>query len=287
MSAVFRLVFLMTLASQLAFGQVDSTETLYRVVTVDGNYYLGEITIDDDETIRLKTDNIGEITLRKEDIKSIKAVYSDQLPKELWIPNAFSSRYLAWSNGYGLRKGEGYYQNIWIYFNQASYGITDNFSFGVGVVPLFLFLGAPSPVWITPKLSVPVVEEKFNLGLGAIAGTITGWGSGETFGGAYGVGTLGSRDKNVNLGLGYGFAGGEWANTPLISVSGMYRFSKSGYLLTENYFVDIGPETLVVLSLAGRAMLGKPALDFGLFFPMDFGGFFGIPWLSISIPFGK
>lgn len=287
MSAVFRLVFLMTLASQLAFGQVDSTETLYRVVTVDGNYYLGEITIDDDETIRLKTDNIGEITLRKEDIKSIKAVYSDRLPKELWMPGSSSSRYLIWGNGYGLRKGEGYYQNIWIFFNQARYGITDNFSFGVGVVPLFLFFGAPTPVWITPKLSVPVVEERFNLGLGAIAGTIVGGESGEVFGGAYGVGTLGSRDKNASLGLGYGFAGGEWTNTPLITVGGVYRFSKNGFLLTENYFVDFGSETVVVLSLGGRAILGVPTLDFGLYFPMRLGEYLSIPWLSISIPFGK
>jgi len=58
----------------------------------------------------------------------------------------------------GLHKGEGYYQNIWVFWNQASFGVTENFSLGFGIIPLFLFggeAGQYSPIWVVPKLSYP------------------------------------------------------------------------------------------------------------------------------------
>jgi len=48
--------------------------------------------------------------------------------------------------------------------------------------------------------SIPVSKEKFNLGGGALLGTVLG--AEETgFGILYGISTLGSKDKNVSLGL--------------------------------------------------------------------------------------
>jgi hypothetical protein len=54
-----------------------------------------------------------------------------------------------------MNKGEGYYHNFMVFINQATYGVTDNISIGGGLVPLFLF-GGLTPVWITPKVSVPI-----------------------------------------------------------------------------------------------------------------------------------
>ena len=108
------------------------------------------------------------------------------------------------------------------------------------------------------------------------------------FGILYGLSTFGSPDYNVSLGLGYGFAGGEWASAPLININGMFRVGSRGYFITENYYLNAGNESALIIILGGRWIIKKAALDFGLFIPVaDIGEFVAIPWLGFTIPFGK
>ena len=109
------------------------------------------------------------------DIKKISLVSQTRAKDgSYWLENPQATRYFWSPNGYNLKKGEGYYQNVWIMGNQAIYGITNHISAGIGTIPLFLFGGAPTPVWLTTKFSIPVVENKFNVGAGALVGTILG-----------------------------------------------------------------------------------------------------------------
>jgi len=109
---------------------------------------------------------ISSITDIEEDEISEKGVYSQH--------NLQSTRYFFGPNGHGLNKGEGYYQNVWIFFNQISYGVTDYFSISAGVVPAFLFAGSPTPVWVVPKFSVPIKKDVLSVGAGGLFGTILG-----------------------------------------------------------------------------------------------------------------
>ena len=206
---------------------------------------------------------------------------------KLWFENTQSTRYFWSPNGYGLKKGEGYYQNIWVLWNQASIGVTDYFSVGAGIVPLFFFGGTATPVWIVPKFSIPVVKDKFNIGAGAIAGTLLGEGTG--FGIVYGLGTLGNRNNNVTLGVGYGYAGGDWAKKPMITFSGMARVGQRTYILTENYFISTVEENVVILSVGCRSIIKKAGIDYGLFIPVvsEQESFIAIPWVGFTMPFGK
>lgn len=199
-----------------------------------------------------------------------------------------SSRYFFGPTGYNLVQGEGYFQNTWLLINQVSYGFSDNFSMGVGVVPLFLFGISASPVWVTPKLSVPLEGDKGALGVGGLMGTVFGQ-QNTGFGILYGIGTVGGRDMNATLGLGYGYAGGSWGRRPAISVSGLYRTSARWAIQTENYYLQSGDESIFIMSFGGRWMGPSIAIDFGLVRPVfggDTGGFVGLPWLSITAPFG-
>ena len=233
------------------------------------------------------TDKLGEIKIYTKYITSIKEVSEESIKEgSYWFENPQAARYFWAPNGYGLKKGEAYYQNVWILFNQVSVGVTDNFSVGAGIVPLFLFAGAPTPVWITPKFSIPVVKDKFNVGAGALAGAVIGE-SGASFGILYGSTTFGSKDKNLSIGLGYGFAGGEWASSPAINVSGMIRTGPRGYLLTENYYIGFGDEKFGILSFGGRRIIKRISLDFGGIIPIPLAEIFVIPWLGITIPMGK
>jgi len=260
-----------------------------QIETIDGNEYIGILIEETSETIRIKTDKLGELTIPRSEIKRITQLgIIKSVGGAYWLDNPQATRYFWAPNGYNLKKGEGYYQNVWVLFNQAVYGFTDHFSGGVGVMPLFLFGGTAAPAWLMAKFSVPVVENKFNLGAGALMGTVVGE-ENTGFGILYGISTFGSKDKNLNIGLGWGFAGGEMARNPTVNISGMIRTGAKGYFITENYFIGT-PETFVLITmLGGRSIIRRVGLDYGIVIPIspEMDGFFAAPWLGFTIPFGE
>jgi hypothetical protein len=236
----------------------------------------------------LLTEIYGHISIPASQIRSRKVVEQSELVKgELWFSNPHATRSFFGPNGYGLKTGEAYYQNTWVFFNQLSYGITDYFSMGGGVMPLFLLAGSPTPVWITPKVSVPLIKDKLNLGAGALLSWVIGEDFG--FGIGYGALTLGQPDKNLTLGAGWAFADGEWADSPTLMLSGMVRVSKKTYLITENYLIGVTGYSFGILSAGGRSVQKRLAVDYGLVFPVgeDIDTFIAFPWLGIAVPFGK
>ena len=260
----------------------------YQVETIDGNEYIGIILKQTQEAIQLKTEKIGEISIPQSEIKRITPLNAvKEKGGTYWLDNPQATRYFWAPNGYSLKKGEGYYQNVWVLFNQAVYGITNHFSAGIGTVPLFLFASSYTPAWITAKFSLPVVENKLNLGVGALMGTVIGE-SNSGFGILYGISTFGSKDKNLNIGLGWGYAGGKMASNPTGNISGMIRTGPKGYFISENYFIGTPDNFMVLTSLGGRRIIRHTGLDFGAFIPIggDIGSFVAIPWLGLTIPFG-
>lgn len=280
------IIFLLSFSawSSNLYGQEQADSVMVKVVLLDGNSFIG-IKIDEkDNILYLKTDAYGIVEINMNQIKSIVIINQEELVDGEYKESVLQeARYLWAPNGYGLRKGEGYYQNIWIFFNQVSYGFSDNFSIGIGTMPLFLFAGTPSPVWITPKFSFPVVKNKVNVGLGVLSGTILGE-SGTGFGILYGDLTLGSRENNLTIGLGYGYAGGELADYPVVNLSAMFKVAPRGYILTENYIFPYG---FSMLSAGGRTVWPDISLDYALVLPTGIGEFIAIPILGLVIPFNK
>lgn len=283
------LLFILALHTLNCQGQnlPDSTRTL-RIETNDGNLFTGSIMAEDSLTIILKTSNLGEVRIPKNIIRSQTVLFDKLLKgKDLWLPNLQSSRYFWAPNGYGIDKGKSYYQNIWVLYNQFSFGLTDNFSVGTGMMPLFLFNGSPTPVWIVPKISIPVSKDKFNLGTGAFLGSVIGV-EGGFFGLLFGTATIGSRDKNFSLGVAYGFAGQEWMRNPIINFSAMIRTGPKGYFITENYIIPIEGETVAIISGGGRSMIRNVGLDYSLWIPIvQQGGFIAVPLLGVTVPLSK
>lgn len=266
----------------------DSTRTV-KVETTDGNVFIGNVISEDSLNLVIKTQNLGDLKIplntikSKTELKDLRKVGSDY-----WLPNPQSSRYFWAPNGYGLEKGSSYYQNIWILYNQFSFGLSDNFSVGAGMLPLFLFAGAPTPVWIVPKLSIPVVKDKLNIGTGAFLGAFYSTDA-MGFGLLYATSTIGSRDKNVSLGLAYGFADGEWMKKPIINASFLIRTGPKGYLISENYLITAEGETVAIISFGGRTIIRNMSIDYSLWIPMgaDFDSFVAIPFLGITVPMNR
>lgn len=275
-----------------SIAQQQDTAKLYQITTVDGNVFVGKILSKDEKQIVFKTENLGTLNILFKNVKDLKEVSLQNLVAgEIWPENPHSSRYFYLPNGYGLKKGEGYYQNTWVLFNQLSYGFTDNFSMGVGLIPTFLFGVKGAPVWITPKLSFPVKKDKLNLGVGAIMGTYVGANSEDAplLGMVYGVSTFGSADRNFTTGAGFAFADDEWASTPVFSLGGTIRTGKRHYFLSENYFFFGDGRMGSFVWLGGRFASRNLAIDYGGIIPVfpEMGRLIVIPWLSLTVPFGN
>jgi len=284
-----------------SYGQnVPDTTRVFRIETKDGNIFTGYILAQDSADLILKTEKLGEIKMPLAEIKSkteLKEVIL--VNNEIWLPNPQSGRYFWAPNGYGLEKGSSYYQNIWVLYNQVSFSISNNFSLGGGIIPLFLFAGAPTPAWIIPKISIPVTKDKVNIGTGALLGSVIGE-EFTTFGLLYETTTFGSRDKNFSLGFAYGFAAGDWMARPIINFSTMLRAGPKGYFISENYIIpyettswDYGVthkrKSAVVISLGGRSIIRNVGLDYSLWIPfnIDMESFIAIPFLGVTIPIGE
>lgn len=268
-----------------ALAQDQKEAVFYEIRTVDGNTFRGKLLEKNDDQIKLETETLGVIIIKQADVAHSKVLGDRKVVgNEIWVEYPQDTRYFWSPTGYGLKKGEGYYQNVWVFFNQAVYGFSNSFSMGFGTVPLFLFEGAPSPIWVTPKFSIPV-DKNFNIGLGALAGTIIGEDVGGVLGIVYGVATLGNRQKNVSFGTGWGYADGQFASSPVFNVCGMVRVGQRGYVLSENYFF-FGEESFAMLSLGGRSVIGGIGLDYGGMIPIADGtGIVIIPWLGLTVPF--
>lgn len=287
-SLFFVSLLLFLFAGQTVFAQSDEEKPpVFRIETSDRNVYIGQIISETPEAIVLRTENLGDITLLKTSI--LRRTLLEESGDGYQSVNLHGNRYFILSNSLGIPKGSGYYQNSWIFFNQAHYGITNSISIGAGIVPLFLFAGTSSPIWIVPSVSIPVSKDNFALGVNALIATIAGGDANGVAGFVTFTGTLGNRNNNLSLGLGYGFIDDNWARSPLVSISGMIRTGQRHFLLTENYFVSGVDEFNLMSFIGGRFDFRALALDYGLLIPM-FEGLeisIAIPWLGVAIPFGN
>jgi hypothetical protein len=296
----FKLLFPIFLTLLLALPNAKSQETvdtaIVRIETTDGNEYIGTISSQDADVIQLQTETVGLVTIRKSTVVSMQPVKKSEMRgQRYWFDNPYANtRYFFNTNGYGLPAGEGYYQNAWIVLNQASIGITDHFSIGVGTVPVFLFaLGSGdsyTPIWITPKITIPIKKDKINIGIGALHAFVLGADADGSGGLLYGTATFGPKDHNISMGVGWGYAtDGGLSDRPTISVSYIKRRNPKWAFLTENYYISVGDDALLILSGGARYMAKKISIDFGGMTFLATGNeqevFPLIPWLSLSVPF--
>ena len=263
---------------------VPDSSVVWLISTNDDNEFFGTLIQRTDTHIELQTEALGLISIPIERIRKMERIRDEQIVDGLlWAENPQSTRYFLSPNGFGLRAGEGYYQNVWIFFNQFAFGVSNNFSLGFGLVPTFLFASDEIPVWITPRVSIPLsgAEGIVNLGVSAFAGTVLGVSEGG-FGVLSGSLSVGTRDRNLSIGLGYFYADSEFAEQPAITVSGMFRLGRRGYVMAETFFVDSESLILVGFRTVGRNL----SFDYGLLTAQGSDGVF-IPWLSVSVPFGN
>ncbi len=282
--------------AQIDPNSVPAVGTLVRITMTDGSVYLGEIISQEMGTIRLKTTNLGTLQVPTVNIERIEDISADRMRKgKYWFENPSYNRYFLGQSAQPLRKGEGYYQNIWVFFNSAHYGITRNISIGGGFEFLSTF-GAQTPIFfLSTKAGFPI-GDKFSAGatlrylnmadLGGKDNIDTDLAGGVFLGTAQF--TYGTSDHNMTAGIGYGVAGKEAAERPVFTISGQTRVGQRFGLLTENYIIPAnGVEAIFIY---GMRFMGE-RISFDLVFlnhpEIAKVIFIGIPMIDFVFKFGK
>lgn len=254
----------------------------------DGTILKGELLSESETEIEIKLKDIGVLILKKENIKQIiPLVESGKAQKSYWFENPHATRLLFAPTAIPLKKGEGYYQNIYIIANMFNYGVMDNLSIGGGFD--FITMFSAQDGW-NPLINLNIksgfqVSENLHAGVGALyVGMLDEFSAGII----YGLGTYGSYNTNATLGLGWGFVDGTFQEKPFIMIGGMARVSEKLWLVSENWIVPT-PEYYLVISYGVRFAAKRIAVDLAFINSKDIVGeiFIGIPFVDFVIKLGK
>ncbi len=246
------------------------------VRTMDGSSNVGSIVQIDSVNIVLQT-SVTAMTIPIAKISEIKEIQAGSIRNgEYWFANPNATRLFFGPTAHMLKKGEGYLSDTYIFFPQVVFGLTDNITLGGGV-SLFPGGGGNQIVYFMPKVGAPV-NEKFHLAGGALIIKVPDFDQEvSTVGVFYGAGTYGDRDHSFTAGLGYGFAGDEMADRPMVMVGGEYRMSRRVSFVTENWLFPGLDQPLVS---AGFRFFGE-----GLAVDLALANVLGEDMITPGIPF--
>ncbi|MBT8229856.1 MAG: hypothetical protein KJO50_06305 [Bacteroidia bacterium] len=276
-------------------GQSETTDIgdQVKIELKDGSVIYGSIVNQTGNNLEVQSDSFGKIEVEISDIKKIDVLKKEQSEKDQKgnsIDYHNSTHYFVAPSAYSLKKGQSYYENIGIFWNSYTTGITDNFSLSLGGEIISLLFAANFPiVYVSPKYSIPFENES-----GAFAVTATAFTTPEddfnTYGFITGSLTFGNRNTNLTIGSGIGFSSIDGFENEVVpfNFSTMIRIGPKMSFLSENWIImDEGFNDSFGILSAGLRLHFKnsgSALNVGLWrVTEDMGSVIGIPFVSGTV----
>jgi hypothetical protein len=239
----------------------------YQIKTTNDEEFIGKFLDQDSVSMRIKTNKNVVITIPQKEILRIYPLESTtaQTGKN-WFENPFSFMYYSSPSVFNMKKGELYYQNTYLFINSIYYGITDKIYVGAGIdllsTALYSSDGKFNPsVFIISKYGGKI-NNNFQLGVVALitkSQSIVSSHS-NTMGTLYGMSTIGSKDNNMTVGLGWSYFGGDYS-APYMTLGSMVRLSKGCSFITDN---TLALGYALQLTYGLRFYGKKTAFDIGL-----------------------
>lgn len=285
--------------ANLSIAQVELGDQKSQTVILkmeDGSVINGIMVDRTDTHVTVNTASAGDITIAIEAIKDIE--YIDDVRNIMFDKNGYpvdfynSTRYLINPTGYGLKKGQSYYENIYLFLNSYTYGITDNISVTGGAEIASILFGPQIPLLFgSVKFSKPFGNQKGAFGVNTtfIVLPQQSFASVALVSGSV---TFGSRNNNVSVGTGFGISLEDGSGTeglvPL-NIGFMTRLSEKISLVSDNTILIFDGDSEVLASLGVRIHFQKvgAALNLGLLRPLAEIDILGIPYVAATIPIGK
>jgi hypothetical protein len=261
----------------------DTTKT-YVIELKDNTTLFATFIKKDSISITIKTSSIPTLNIPIKNIKSVTELDPSRMKKgKYWFPNPNPTRYFLGTSAFTLKRGEGYFQNTYLFLNSVNFGLSDHFSLGLGLEVISTFGGGDPLLFVTPKVGYKI-SENFNLGAGALIAR-TPDSEGAT-GIAFAMGTWGNTEKNFTVSLGWGFVEGDLSDKPIISLSGMTRIGQKTALITENWFIS-GDDITSIFSYGIRFFGKKLSVDLAFMNNEDIikSAGIGIPYVDFVVKF--
>ena len=189
-------------------AQTDNKGEKYIYEFRDGTTIIGVYDRSENGNIYIKDIEGEEVYIPKIMVAQIHKVTEDNIKNdEYWFPNLHDTRYFFAPTGFGLKQGEGYFNNLYWIVWQAQWGVTDKLSIGGGTS----YFGIPTTLNV--KYSETLIENDLNFSAGWFWIGSLFWDTGDrTFVNMpFGLITKGSKENNFTLGFGYNFAD-NWVN---------------------------------------------------------------------------
>jgi hypothetical protein len=253
----------------------------------DGSSIVGRVTEIGSDTIRFAA-SAGTLSIARADIVGLQEVAKSSMRRgEVWPANPNATRLLFAPTGRMLDKGEGYFNDTYLFLLSVHGGVTSRFTLGGGLSVLPLDDFTDNALYIMPKIGV-VASPKFNLAVGGLAGVVGGLvddNENASFGVLYAVGTAGSPDASVSFGTGLAYAGGRFADYPVAMLGAETRLGRRVAFVTENYLVP-NEDVNSVISYGLRFFGEKLSADLAFWnAPGEDVRFPGIPYVAFTVKF--
>jgi len=229
-------------------------EDVYEVQLMDGSSIFARVTAVEGDRVTLTTIGGVELVVDRAQIREIRLAEGDVVEGQFWRKDRNSTRLFFTSTGRSLAQGEAYIGTYLLFLPFVAVGVTDHFTIAAGAPVLF---GQFDPFYVAPKLRV-LHSASAEVSIGTLALVADG----EAIGIAYGVGTFGTADHALTVGLGFGFAGSDFSSQPVAMIGGEVRADARVKLITENYFLP--GETGAVISGGIRLIGERFSTDLGM-----------------------
>ncbi len=229
----------------------------------DGSTVVGQITEVGDTEIKFKSE-LGELTIAIERILEVKEVVGTSIKGgKYWYPDPNGHRLFIGPTARMLRKGEGYFSDMLIFFPSVGYGISDNvnISAGMTIIPGIDF--SKQLFFAMPKIGVNINEKLSVSGSAMIVAVPQGDDDDDDDASVVGVlfstATLASDNAGLTFGLGFGYVDEDVASNPVVQIGGEVRLTRRMSLVTENWVFPEVDDPLV--SYGFRFFGEKMAVD--------------------------
>lgn len=234
--------------------------------------------------LRLTTDGGITMTIPRDQVRVIESMSGRKFAGV--DPNP--TRLLIGPTARSIGNGNGYAALYELFFPFVAVGAGDVLTLagGISLIP-----GAPGQlIYAAPKATV-WTSDGVDLAVGGFAGAFFGLDGDESpiFGIGYAVGTFGSRESAVTVGVAQGYADGNASNVFGL-LGGEHQIGNRTKLISENYVFSVGGGVQAVLSGGVRFFGDRLSTDFALFTTSeiitgDVGGFPFVPYLGFATTF--
>ncbi len=261
----------------------------------DGSTMIGRIKEVGESSIIFVTEH-GEMTIEKAKIKEVTLISETDIREgQYWFPNSNQTRLYFGPTGRMLKKGDGYFSDIYLFFPSVAYGITDNISIAAGISIFPTDDIGEQIIYVNPKIGYQT-SENLSIAASAFLMRVPDWFGDDDIdndgiddivdvvGILFATATYGTPDKSFTFGLGFGYADDEVSENPAVQFGGEYRLSRRMSFVSENW---VFPEVDDPMISYGFRFFGESlSVDLALFNTLGDDFFFpGVPYIDFVYNF--